>query len=316
NHVWQAGAKKTEDKGRLDITHYDTLTDDQIEAIQEQARTWLQQDLPVTKQVMRKDQAEEKYGFIIYQGGVPPGNQLRVVRIGDDIDVEACGGTHVDSTGEIDELIITDSKKVQDGVIRLEYRAGEAAKRYREKRKALEKELGQWLDLDDYTLDEVADIFSVPVDELSGVVERFVDEWNAQREEVWEFEGKIDEPVEHDYDEMPHDPQELFDQWKQQKKDIERLEDRIEDQIKDELTQRDDDIIREQLDIKDIGTLIQIAQHVTQESPGTAVILTGENAVIAAQGDKSDIDLEQEVSEQANVVQTEDSLVKGFDLKR
>ncbi|MCJ7429513.1 MAG: alanine--tRNA ligase-related protein, partial [Candidatus Nanohaloarchaeota archaeon QJJ-5] len=30
NHVWQAGAKKTEQKGRLDISHFDTLSDEQL----------------------------------------------------------------------------------------------------------------------------------------------------------------------------------------------------------------------------------------------------------------------------------------------
>jgi alanyl-tRNA synthetase len=43
---------------------------------------------------MGRDEAEKRYGFVIYQGGAVPGDVLRIVRIGD-LDVQACGGTHL-----------------------------------------------------------------------------------------------------------------------------------------------------------------------------------------------------------------------------
>lgn len=49
---------------------------------------------------MDKAEAERDHGFSLYQGGIVPGNQLRVVNI-KGVDTEACCGTHADSTAEV-----------------------------------------------------------------------------------------------------------------------------------------------------------------------------------------------------------------------
>ncbi len=123
NHIWQAGAQKTEKKARLDITHYETLSDDQIKRIEDLANGWIAKDFKVESMMLERTHAEMEYGFRLYQGGAVPGETLRVIRI-DDLDVEACGGTHLKRTGEIGSIKIIDTKKIQDGVVRLEYVAG------------------------------------------------------------------------------------------------------------------------------------------------------------------------------------------------
>jgi alanyl-tRNA synthetase len=49
---------------------------------------------------MDKAEAEKTFGFHLYQGGVVPGNSLRVVNI-EGVDTEACCGTHCDNTAEV-----------------------------------------------------------------------------------------------------------------------------------------------------------------------------------------------------------------------
>ena len=138
NHVWQAGAAKTLEKGRLDITHYDALTEEEIRKIEEEANRIVHLNLPVKKNVEQKNLAEAEHGFRLYQGGAVPGKDIRVVEI-PGFDVEACGGTHLNTTGEAGLIRILRSTKVQDGVIRIEYVAGDAAQRVvREKRKELD----------------------------------------------------------------------------------------------------------------------------------------------------------------------------------
>ena len=73
--------------------------------------------------------AEEKYGFKIYQGGVVPVKSVRIVSI-EDFDVEACGGTHVKRTKEIELIKITRTKRIQDGVVRIEFVSGDTAQEY------------------------------------------------------------------------------------------------------------------------------------------------------------------------------------------
>ena len=151
NHVWQAGAAKTEKKGRLDITHYEALSDEELAQIQAVARRVLEEDLPVLKHELKKSIAEQEYGFRLYQGGAVPGNKIRVVEI-PDFDVEACGGTHVNATSELQLIQLTKSTKIQDGVVRIEFVAGRAAHSYVQERNKLLQESMQLLEITDKDL--------------------------------------------------------------------------------------------------------------------------------------------------------------------
>ena len=64
---------------------------------------------------MDKAEAEKQYGFRLYQGGIVPGNDLRVVHI-EDTDVEACCGTHCDNTSEVGWVRLLKTSKIQDGI--------------------------------------------------------------------------------------------------------------------------------------------------------------------------------------------------------
>ncbi|TLZ57610.1 MAG: alanine--tRNA ligase, partial [Methanobacteriota archaeon] len=79
NHVWQTGAHKAADLARLDITHYDALTDEEVERIERLANEIVLSGAPVRIRTLPRDVAESKYGFRLYQGGVVPGGELRVV---------------------------------------------------------------------------------------------------------------------------------------------------------------------------------------------------------------------------------------------
>lgn len=122
--VWQHSAHKDQDKARLDITHHSALTKTEIQDIEDMANDIVKQDMPVSIQYMERGEAEGRYGFHIYQGGVVPVDKVRIVSIGD-IDVEACGGTHVTRTSQVRRIKITRAKRIQDGVVRLEFVAGD-----------------------------------------------------------------------------------------------------------------------------------------------------------------------------------------------
>ncbi len=125
-HIWQAGAAKTVEKGRLDITHYEALSDEELQKIEDVANNIVEKDLPVHKQEMKKSLAEAEHGFRLYQGGAVPGNTIRVIDI-QGFDTEACGGTHLNTTGEVEKIKLLKSTKIQDGVVRIEFVAGARA---------------------------------------------------------------------------------------------------------------------------------------------------------------------------------------------
>ena len=126
NHINQAGAKKTEEKAHLDITHYQSITQDEQQAIEDQANKIVEEKLPIYKTFMPRRKAEDKYGMRLYQGGAVPGKDIRVVEI-PEVDVEACGGTHLNNTSEVETIRIIKTTKVQDGIVRIVFTAGKAA---------------------------------------------------------------------------------------------------------------------------------------------------------------------------------------------
>ncbi|TLZ75376.1 MAG: alanine--tRNA ligase [Methanobacteriota archaeon] len=166
NHVWQAGAHKGADMARLDITHFDALSDTEVAKIEALANEEVLARRQVRAKFMARDVAERKFGFRLYQGGSVPGGELRVVEI-PKWDVEACGGTHVSRTSDVSLIKILRSTRIQDGVVRLEYAAGKGAL------DAVRKQVDE--------LARVAEILEVPLDHVVPAAERMVAEWKEYR---------------------------------------------------------------------------------------------------------------------------------------
>src|SRR5881296_579390 len=138
-HVWQAGAQKEVESSRLDITHYREISLKERERIEKLVNQVILRDLPVQVTWMAREKAEAKYGYRLYQGGAVPGSKIRVVRI-QGWDAEACGGTHCKRTGELGVFKIEKVSKLQDGVERIIFSAGEPAlKRLNQQSEALAK---------------------------------------------------------------------------------------------------------------------------------------------------------------------------------
>ena len=127
--VWQHSAFKEEDYGRLDITHFAKLTDDEVRKIEAVANDVVMKNYPVRVSNMSRKEAEAKYGFRLFQGGVVPSRTQRIANI-NDWDVEACGGTHTDTTGQVGFVKIMKTERIQDGVERLVFVAGYPAVDY------------------------------------------------------------------------------------------------------------------------------------------------------------------------------------------
>lgn len=166
NHVHQYGAEKDVDKARIDITHYESLTDEQVEKIEEAANEIVEKGLPIKKTVMNRSEAEKKYGFSIYTGGYVPSKQVRVVEIVGH-DVECCAGTHSKNTKDIGWITIVKTKRVADGLVRIEVKAGDVAEEYlKEKEKILQ---------------DVAQRLKVKEEKVHEAVKKLFDEWKKAR---------------------------------------------------------------------------------------------------------------------------------------
>ncbi|HYM40211.1 MAG TPA: alanine--tRNA ligase [Thermoplasmata archaeon] len=169
NHVWQAGAHKAQDVARLDITHFDALSEEETARIEDLANGRVLQDGLVRAKFMPRDLAERKFGFRLYQGGSVPGGELRVVEF-PHWDVEACGGTHVPNAADVGLIKILRTTRIQDGVVRIEYAAGGAALAAI---RAQERELSK-----------AAEALGVPAAQVATAASRIADEWREQRRQL------------------------------------------------------------------------------------------------------------------------------------
>ncbi len=169
DHIWQAGAQKGVKRSRIDISHYKRITPEEIYKIESLANEYVMENIPVDIKWMKRTLAERKYGFVLYQGGVVPGNKIRVVKI-DNIDVQACGGTHVFRTGDTGLIKIIRTERIQDGVERIEFSAGESAIKQ--------------MQTNDRLLRKSSEIFKVRPHQLPRVCERFFKEWKSFKNEI------------------------------------------------------------------------------------------------------------------------------------
>lgn len=174
-HIWQAGAQKSEDRARLDISHYKRITGEELKLIELEANRRVMENIPVETRFMPREEAERLFGFELYQGGVPPGNTIRVVKVGSDI--EACAGTHVTNTGRIGPIKILRTERIQDGVERIEFAAGEAAVLAIQER--------------DELLGQASAVLRVPPEQLPKTASRFFQEWKDQQKEIDRLEKKL-----------------------------------------------------------------------------------------------------------------------------
>jgi len=167
-HVWQSGAQKEVETSRLDISHYQRLTTDEIQKIEKLANEAVMKTIPVETSSKPRMEAEREHGFRLYQGGAVPGKEIRVVKTGD-WEVQACGGTHVKNTGEIGLVKILRTERIQDGVERIIFGAGTQALKHIQK--------------DEQLLASVAEKLNVPTEKLDSTVERLLEEWKEARRE-------------------------------------------------------------------------------------------------------------------------------------
>jgi alanyl-tRNA synthetase len=181
-HVWQAGSQLELNNVRFDYAHYKPLSESEKKEVEKLANNFIKQAVKVEKKVLDRNSAEKMYGFRLYQGGVPPGNSIRVINL-QGIDVEACGGTHLNNSNEVEKIRIIKTERIQDGVNRIIFAAGKMADAHLEEEIELYEKIVIELK-DTYEIREekdksvqlqnVSKIFSVPTNQIEKTIKRFL----------------------------------------------------------------------------------------------------------------------------------------------
>lgn len=102
------GNKIYPDRARIDFNELGELNEEEVKYIVEESNRIIRENHPIIYRYVSRKEAEESDGLIkTIVSLLPPSvTTVRLVLI-EGIDEQACGGTHVNSTGEIGEMHVT-----------------------------------------------------------------------------------------------------------------------------------------------------------------------------------------------------------------
>ena len=177
-HVWQQGVQKGVERTRLDISHFKRVEPEELREIERLANMVVMENRPVRAEWMDRNEAERRYGFDLYQGGVVPGKQVRVVDV-EGWNTQACAGTHLERTGEVGFIKIIRTERIQDGIERIEFAVGEAALKF--------------VVAQERQLLKAAEILRTTPEHVAAATQQLFDQWRAAEKEIERLSHRLAE---------------------------------------------------------------------------------------------------------------------------
>ena len=117
DHVHQAGSLVEPDRLRFDFTHFESITPEQLLAVDTFVNDAILRGIPVVTEVLPIEEAKKKGAVAMF--GEKYGDVVRVVEMGG-VSMEFCGGTHLDNTAKVGLFRIKSEGSVASGVRRIE----------------------------------------------------------------------------------------------------------------------------------------------------------------------------------------------------
>lgn len=129
DHIAQKGSLVDEDHLRFDFSHFEQISPDELNKIEEIVNHKIQQNIGLQEdREVPIDEAKERGATMLF--GEQYGDKVRVITFDPEYSMELCGGTHVKATGEIGYFRFLSESSAAAGVRRIEAKVGKSVDQY------------------------------------------------------------------------------------------------------------------------------------------------------------------------------------------
>ncbi|MEO8073034.1 MAG: alanine--tRNA ligase-related protein, partial [Acidobacteriota bacterium] len=175
-HVKQAGSVVAPNYLRFDFTHYQPISDEEIQQVENLVNREILKNDAVNTDIKSIEEAMQSGAMALF--GEKYGADVRVLSIGEGtFSKELCGGTHVRATGDIGSFKITSDEAVASGVRRIRAITGfDAFERFRDDERMIDESLG---------------FLKTQRDQLPNAIEKLQEELKRMRRENDDLKMKI-----------------------------------------------------------------------------------------------------------------------------
>ena len=176
SHVEQAGSDVTADRLRFDFTHFQAMSAEELEKVENEVNQKILEGLPIHTEITTMEEARKKGAMALF--GEKYGDHARMVCMGD-YSMELCGGTHLSNTAQAGCFKLLSEGGVAAGVRRIEAVTGEKALEYFRKQ--------------DQELTQIAQLTKVSKDKAVAQVQSLVSELKELQKELESLKAKMTE---------------------------------------------------------------------------------------------------------------------------
>jgi len=174
SHVTQKGSLVAPDRLRFDFSHFEPVTREQLQAIEDLVNDEIRANAEAETREMSYDQAIGSGAMALF--GEKYGDTVRVLQIGD-FSTELCGGTHVRRAGDIGLFKVVAEAGIASGVRRIEAVTGRRAVEY--------------VDRHEQQLARVAELVKGAPDSVEDKVRQLVERTRTLEKELERLKGKV-----------------------------------------------------------------------------------------------------------------------------